>query len=342
MQGQGGAGAALRVLIVKLSSLGDVIQTLPAVHDLRAAHPEAVVDWVVEEGFAPLLRANADGLARVIAIAQRRWRRSRFSAATRAERARFAEELRAQRYDAVIDFQGLIKSALVARTARLTASGLRYTYGNASEACGYEWPVRYMVNRPIAMPRRVHAVQRYRLLAAGALGYEPQGRAVYDLRCPTGGQGREVMLVHGTTRPDNEWPAERWIELGRRLAAAGWPVCIPHASDAERAWAEAACAAIGPSAQVLPRMSLAELPQRMAACGGVIGVDSGLSHLAVALDLPHVQVFSQPRAWRAGPLGTPHQRAVGGEQAPDVNEVWQAWQDVWAASVARLQPEHLA
>lgn len=325
----------MRVLIVKLSSLGDVIQTLPALHDLRAAHPGVAVDWVVEEAFAPLLRGNVEGIERVIAIAQRRWRRTRFQEQTRADRARFVDELRAQAYDAVIDFQGLIKSALVARSARLAQGGLRYTYGNASESCGYEWPVRYMVDRPVAMPLRVHAVQRYRLLAAGALGYEVQGPARYDLRHTSGSGAREVMLAHGTTRPDNEWPAASWIDLGHRLQAEGWPVRIPQASDAELAWAETVCAAIGQGAEVLPRMSLAELPQRMAACAGVIGVDSGLSHLAVALDLPHVQIFSQPRAWRAGPVNTPHQLPVGGAQAPSVDEVWRAWQAAWAAAPGR-------
>ena len=324
----------MRILFVKLSSLGDVIQTLPALHDVRAAFPSATVDWVAEEAFAPLLAANADGLARVIPIAQRRWRHSRFAAATRAERAGFAARLQAEPYDAVIDFQGLIKSALVARMARLAPGGSRYTYANASEACGYEWPVRYMVNKPIPMPRRVHAVQRYRLLAAGALGYEPRGRADYDLRLPRGGQGREVMLVHGTTRPDNEWPQGHWVALGQRLQAGGWPVRIPYANDAERAFAEDTCAAIGEGAQVLPRMSLAELPARMAACAGVVGVDSGLSHLAVALDLPHVQIFSQPRAWRAGPVDTPHQLPVGGDHTPGVDEVWHTWERAWAARPA--------
>src|SRR5690606_4987885 len=109
---------------------------------------------------------------------------------------------------------------------------------------------------------------------------------------------------------------------------AGLRVCVPHAGEAERLRAAQIVEALGSGALLLPAMSLAELPQRMAACGGVIGVDSGLSHLAVALDLPHVQLFSQPRAWRAGPVGREHQRAVGGERAPTVDEVWDAWQAV--------------
>ncbi|MDB6001539.1 MAG: lipopolysaccharide heptosyltransferase [Rhizobacter sp.] len=322
----------MRVLIVKMSSLGDIVQTLPALHDLKAALPHATFDWLAEEAFAPLLETNAEGLADVIRIGLRRWRHSWLSAPTRAERRAFIARLQAHRYDAVLDFQGLIKSALVARRALLAPGGKRYTYGNRSEECGYEWPVRYMVDVPHPMPKRVHAVQRYRLLAAALYGGEPSGRPVYDLGCPRGGKGRDVMLAHGTTRADNEWPATDWIDIGRRLVANGWAVRLPHAGDVERAWAQGVCEGIGEGAQLMPRMSLAELPARMAEMAGVIGVDSGLSQLAVALDLPHVQLFSQPRAWRAGPVGTPHQLPVGGERAPDADAVWQAWQAVWAAA----------
>lgn len=320
----------MRILIVKLSSLGDVIQTIPALHDLRSADPSAVVDWVVEEAFAPLLSANVDGIARVLPIAQRRWRKNRFDAQVRAERAAFTNLLQEQRYDAVIDFQGLVKSALVARSALLTPGGHRYTYGNASEACGYEWPVRYLLDRAVPMPRRVHAVQRYRLLSASVQGREVSGPPIYDMQVRVNRGSREIMLAHGTTRADNEWPVESWIAIGGRLIDTGLRVCVPHAGAAERDRAAQIVDALGAGALLLPAMSLADLPQRMAACGGVIGVDSGLSHLAVALDLPHVQLFSQPRAWRAGPVGREHQRAVGGDRAPAVDEVWNAWQAVWA------------
>ena len=112
------------------------------------------------------------GIERILPIAERRWRRRLFGADTLRERRAFKAELQRERYDAVIDFQGLIKSALVARRARLAPGGHRYTYANRSELCGYEWPVRFMVDRPLPMERRVHAVRRYRLLAARALGYD--------------------------------------------------------------------------------------------------------------------------------------------------------------------------
>ena len=113
----------MRVLIVKLSSLGDVVQTMPVVHDILAAFPRAQIDWVVEEAFAPLVQ-EVSGVRRVLPIAQRRWRKSWFSAPTKAERAAFTQLLQAQDYDAVIDFQGLIKSALVARSAQLASADI--------------------------------------------------------------------------------------------------------------------------------------------------------------------------------------------------------------------------
>ncbi|MFM6990035.1 MAG: lipopolysaccharide heptosyltransferase I [Rhodoferax sp.] len=327
----------MRVLIVKLSSLGDVVQTLPVVHDILAAFPHARIDWVVEEAFAPLVQ-EVSGVRRVLPIAQRRWRKSWFSAPTKAERAAFTHLLQAQGYDAVIDFQGLIKSAVVARSARLAKGGFRATYANASELCSYEWPVRWLLDRLVPMPKRIHAVARYRLLAAKALGYSVDDAPVYPLMAWSGAatpqEGLGVVLAHGTTRADNEWPESDWIALGRTLIAQGHMVELPHAGALERARVERIALALGPQARIWPALTLAEVAQRMSRCSGVVGVDSGLSHMAVALDLPHVQIFSQARAWRAGPVGCAYQVAVGGNVAPTVDRVWGAWQQVQSAHAA--------
>lgn len=322
----------MRVLIVKLSSLGDVVQALPLVHDLRSHVAGVTIDWVVEEAFAPLLGEVA-GIERIVPIGLRRWRRNFFGGAARAQQRAFAAQLKAEAYDAVIDCQGLVKSALVARQARLAPGGHRYTFANGSELCGYEWPVRYMVDRPVPMERRVHAVRRYRLLAARALGYGIDGvppRVDWRFAAPAE-TGRDVLFAHGTTRSDNEWPEAEWADIGRRLAAQGFRVVLPQVGAVEGARVQRLVAAIGPAVEVLPPMKLDALARRMAACVGVIGVDSGLSHLAVALDLPHVQIFSQPRVWRAGPVDSAYQLPVGGEAAPAPDAVWAAWQRAWAA-----------
>jgi heptosyltransferase-1 len=323
----------MNILIVKLSSLGDVIQTIPVVQDVLLHFPEAQIDWVVEEAFAPLV-SRVRGVRRVVPVAQRRWRKSRWSAQTRAERQAFWQLLQAQAYDAVIDFQGLIKSAWLARGARLLPGGFSATYGNASDACSYEWPVRLLLQRALPMPQRIHAVARYRLLAGLALGYTPAGTAHYAINRPTGPPQATVVLAHGTTRADNEWPEADWLELARRLGGQGFRIALPQSNALELALVTRLAQALQGQADVWPAMGLPELMDRMAQSAGVIGVDSGLSHMAVALGLAHVQIFSQPRAWRAGPVGCPHQVAVGGEQAPDVDTVWQAWLGVHQAANA--------
>ena len=331
----------MRILIVKLSSLGDVVQTMPVVHDIRQAFAQAQIDWVVEEAFAPLVQ-EVSGLRRVLPIAQRRWRKSWFAAPTRHERAAFIKVLQDQAYDAVIDFQGLVKSALVARSARLLAGGFRATYANASESCAYEWPVRWLLDRPVSMPQRIHAVARYRLLAAQALGYQVDGPNTYPLALlatdAVSDERYGVVLAHGTTRADNEWPEGDWITLGQQLVAQGHTVELPQVGALELARVQRIARALGPQAHVWPALSLAQVAQRMAASRGVIGVDSGLSHLAVALDLPHVQIFSQDRAWRAGPVGCAHQVAIGGASPPGVAQVWAAWQSVCGAQARSKAP----
>jgi heptosyltransferase I len=338
----------MNILLVKLSSLGDVIQTLPVLHDLEAwwrglqatepaQRTQALhIDWVVEESFAPLV-AKAVGVRRVIPVALRRWRRGLGLAKTRAEWRAFRSDLQSTRYDAVVDCQGLTKSALVARLALLAAGGVRGSFANRSEACGYEWPVKFLLPHNQAMPQRIHAVARTRLLAAKLLGYSVQGVAQVAFRNlpqidrPARDQ---VFLAHGTTRVDNEWALERWAALAQRLVADGCCLVLAHSNAREQQFCEALAQQHPAATQTLPRMGLAEVLDAMSLCQGVIGVDSGLSHLAVALGLPHVQIFSQDRAWRAGPVGVAHQLALGGRHTPGVDEVWQAWCQVRASKNA--------
>ena len=321
----------MRVLVVKLSSLGDVIQTLPVLHDILARYPQAQIDWVVEEAFADLLR-TVPAISRVIPIAQRRWRRAPWSLEARRGWSAFWADLHTQPYDVVIDFQGLIKSARVARRARLTPGGYSITYANASDWCAFEWPVRYMLKRSAPMEKTIHAVARYRSLAARAWGQNPDSvlahAPVYPWPVARASHPRCIVLSHGTTRADNAWPMAQWLVLAQCLVAEGWTVALPQANDSEAQWAAQLQSAIGDACVVWPRMGLADLRQCMAESGGVIGVDSGLAHLAVALDLPTVIIFSQPRVARAGPIGRAHQTAVGGDTPPEPPVVWAAWQSV--------------
>lgn len=318
----------MNILIVKLSSLGDVVHAMPAVQDIRAGVPGARIAWVVERGFAPLVE-RCEGVARAIPCELRRWRQAPLAAATRAEWRAFRQDLRREAYDAVIDLQGLTKSALVARMARLAPGGRRFAMANRTEGSSYEAPTRWLADVAVAVEPHSHAVQRSRQLCAAALGYALPARLHFGLGQGVPEGARQVVLVHGTSREDKCWPEEHWVELGRRLLAAGCTVGLPHGSEAERQRSERIAQALGPGAEVWPRIPLDALVQRMGRCAGAIGVDSGLSHIAVALDLPHVQVYNFDTAWRTGPLATQtKQRSVYAQPTPSVEAVWQAWSAV--------------
>jgi heptosyltransferase-1 len=318
----------LKILIVKLSSLGDVVHTMPAVQDLRAAFPAARIDWVVERGFAPLVQ-RCEGVQRVIPCELRRWRKAPLAGATRAEWRAFRADLDREGYDAVIDLQGLTKSALVARMARLAPGGRRYAMGNRSAGSSYEAPTRWVADVAVPVEPRSHAVQRARAVCAAALGYAIGGPPHYGLAAAGAGtRDNTVVLIHGTSRADKCWPQEHWIALGRRLIADGHALGLPHGSDEERARSEQLARALGPQAAVWPRLSLDALTDRMGRSAGAIGVDSGLSHIAVALDLPHVQIYNFDTAWRTGPLDATRQRSVHAAPAPSVEAVWDAWRAV--------------
>jgi heptosyltransferase-1 len=320
----------LNLLIVKLSSLGDVVHAMPAVQDLRTAFPQARIDWVVERGFAPLVQ-RCEGVRRPIPCELRKWRQAPLSRETRAAWRAFRADLHQEAYDAVLDLQGLTKSALVAHMARLAPGGKRYAMANRTEGSSYEAPTRWVADVAIPLEPKSHAVQRGRDLCGRALGYAPRGAPRYGLGRAGDVHGDTVVLVHGTSRADKCWPEAHWVELGQRLLAQGHALALPHGSDEERARSERLAQALGPRAQAWPRLPLDELTQRMAGCAGAIGVDSGLSHIAVALELPHVQVYNFDTAWRTGPIGSAHQRSVYAVPAPSVDAVWQAWQDVAAA-----------
>jgi heptosyltransferase I len=329
----GSGRRAVRVLIVKLSSLGDVVHAMPVVDDIRQVHPNALIDWVVEPAFAPLLR-RVDGVHAVIECALRRWRRAWWTAQVRREWLAFRQALAATRYDAVIDLQGLTKSALIARVAQ----GVSYGLANRTEGSSFEAPARWLVDHAIRIEPHTHALDRSRLLVARALGYTLQGAPQFGLRSlARAGARRTLVFVHGSSRDDKLWPEAHWIALGQQLMAQGWQVALPHAGAEERLRAQRLAAALGIGCQVWPAMDLDALTDRMGATHGVIGVDSGLSHIAVALDLPHVQIYNFSTAWRTGPQashGHRHQVSVQGQPTPDVAVVWDAWQQVQSVLTA--------
>jgi len=349
----------LKILIVKLSSLGDVVHAMAAVQDICHTYPQAQLDWVVERGFAPLVR-RCKGVHRVIPCELRRWRKAPLSDQTRLEWRAFKLELQQDAYDAVIDLQGLAKSALVCWLARVSHFGKRYAMANQTDGSSYEAPTRWVANVAISLPAHSHAVTRSRQLCSAALGYtlpfhmsfgllahtDKALEATKNIALRTGMKG-VVALVHGTSRADKQWPLTHWRTLAARLNAAGFWVAMPHGSDAEEQSSQAIAQGLT-HAQAWPRLSLDALSDALANCAGVIGVDSGLSHIAVALDLPHVQIYNFDTDWRTGPLTAPiappaglplglpapppqRQCSVYAQPTPSVEAVWQAWLDVSAA-----------
>ena len=329
------AAGALRILIVKLSSLGDVVHALPVIADIRTAYPRARIDWVVEPGFAPLLQ-RVDGLAEVIECPLRRWTRAGlWRRSIVGEMRAFARRLRRERYDAIVDLQGLSKSAVIARLARGPSFGL----ANRTEGASHEAPARWLVTTAIRVEPHSHALDRSRELVAAALGTRADGAPNFGLRARpldpgAGERSRVVVLIHGSSRADKLWPEKSWIELGLRLADQGWTVALPQSGAEEGQRARAIAAAIGGDCVVWPALDLGAFIDRLAATGGAIGVDSGPSHIAVALGLPHVQLYNFPTAWRTGPQprhGAGVQVAVEGDPAPTVAAVWAAWKGVQGA-----------
>lgn len=325
--GRSGRRGEGRVLIVKLSSLGDVVHAMPAVQDIRRAWPNLHIDWVVERAFAPLV-ARCEGVEHVIPIDLRRWRKAPFAASTRQAWRAFRADLSAQAYDVVVDLQGLTKSALVARLARLTPLGRRYAMANRTEGSGYEAPTRWVADETVRLEPHVHAVQRARLICAKAFSYQVDGPARFGLVShPKALERATVALVHGSSRADKQWPRTHWLELGRMLNAQGFRVALVHGNEPERA-ASVAMAQAMPDAVVWPAMDLDALIDHLGGCAGVVGVDSGISHIAVALDVPHVQIYNFDTDWRTGPQAQNAHRQISvyAMPHPTIDAVWQEWE----------------
>ena len=315
----------MRVLLVKLSSLGDVVHSLPAAMDLQAQVPDIHIDWVVEPAFAPLLKL-CPAVKRIIPCDMRQWRKHWWRTDTRQAWASFQQDLQSTAYDAVIDLQGLSKSALVAKLAKLTANGKRYAMANRTEGSGYEAPTRWVADVAVSCEWHSHAIDRARHVCAQALGYALPNPLQTGLQAlphqdvPT----RTVAFVHGSSRLDKAWPLANWQSLALALQQQGFALALPHANDSELQTAQAVASAC-PSAVIWPRCDLVELTHRLAACAGVVGVDSGVSHIAVALGLPHVQIYNFETAWRTGPQNCAWQQSVFAKPTPSTAAVLSTW-----------------
>jgi lipopolysaccharide heptosyltransferase I len=312
-----------KILLVKTSSLGDVIHNLPVASDIHRQLPEARVDWLVEEPYAALVALHP-AVRRVIPVAMRRWRRGLLGHRTWKEIAEFRRLSQAEAYDAVVDTQGLMKSALLARAARGRHHG--FDAASAREPLAARL---YDVTHHVA--RGQHAVRRNRLLAAAALGYRVGDGFDYGIVAPDAADPDPYcVLLHGSSRADKLWPEESWIELGARIEARGMRSLLPWGSDEERRRSERIAA--GLKRAVVPGpMPLDRLAGTLRGARGVAGVDTGLTHLAAALARPVAAIYCATDPRLTGVVGASAARNVGGPgHAPTPAEVWEALADAGA------------
>ena len=288
---------------------------MPAISEARAHLPQARFAWLVEEAYAPLVALHP-AVGDVIPVAWRRWRHALAAPATWREIAASRKTLRASRYDAVVDTQGLIRSAVMAKSAR----GVRHGYDRDSirePLASLFYDVRHKVSRDL------HAIERNRILTGLALGYRPQGAPRYGLDRGQLRQGDEryAVLLHATARAEKEWPVASWIALGHALARHGIALLLPWGNDGERARALQIAGAVD-GARVADRMPLDGMARLIAGADFVVGVDTGLLHVAAALGVPRVAIFygSEPSLTR--PVGPGPIEVVGAKSAtPSVEQV---------------------
>ncbi|CAM3941300.1 lipopolysaccharide heptosyltransferase RfaC [Xenorhabdus thuongxuanensis] len=279
----------MRVLLVKTSSMGDVLHTLPALTDAKQQLPDIQFDWVVEEGFAQIPTWH-NAVGNVIPVAIRRWRKNWFRKDIREERALFRQQLQQHQYDAVIDAQGLLKSAfLVTRLAH----GPKHGYDRKSIR---EPIASFFYDHCHAVSKQQHAVERTRALFADSLSYKKPSEqgdyaiARHFLNQQTSSQHHYLVFLHATTRDEKHWPENHWRQLIADIQATGMRIKLPW--GAEHEYQRALRLAEGFShVDVLPKLTLAEVAHVLAGAQAVISVDTGLSHLTAALDRPNITLF---------------------------------------------------
>ncbi|QWE08897.1 lipopolysaccharide heptosyltransferase I [Polynucleobacter ibericus] len=336
-----------KILLVKLSSLGDVLHNLPIVWDLRARLPDAQIDWVVEEGYVhlltPLLSKEGNdgfkGIDRIIPFGLRRWKKNLLKLSTWKEFFAFKRSLQQVSYDVIIETQGLLKSALVCSLAKKSPTAVVAGLANATEFSGYEPVARAFYNQSVQVPTQCHAVDRSRWVMCSALDWALLERSsapqfypvqyIQSLPSPTQALSQQlvapyVLCFHSTAREAKRWPNGHWIALGQKLSSRGYQVVLPWGNLAERAVSEEIAAQI-PNALVPPAFSIEDAFAVIAGAALTVGVDTGLTHLAAALNKPTVEIYCDSPLWKTEGYWSNNIRNVGDiQKPPKVAEVLQA------------------
>jgi heptosyltransferase-1 len=340
------ASQSPKILLVKLSSLGDVLHNLPIVWDLRKRLPEAQIDWIVEEGYVHLLEPLKTteafrGIDRIIPVAFRRWRKNLFSIKIWREFFAMRTVLQATTYDVVLETQGLLKSAVVCVLAKKSNHAVVAGLGNATEHSGYEPMARMFYTQSVQVPVKCHAIDRSRWVMCSAFDWPllnrndepplfyPQQFVVKLTpllfeglkKTDKGTPAPYVACFHSTARAAKRWPTEHWVELGKALSSQGYQVILPWGNDAEMK-VSALIASQIPGAIVPRAFSIEEAYRLVAHAALTIGVDTGLTHLAAVLDKPTIEIYCDSPKWKTEGYWSEVITNVGDyKKAPSLEEV---------------------
>ncbi len=294
----------MRVLLIKTSSMGDVIHALPALTDAMRALPGIRFDWVVEEAFQEI-PAWHPAVDRVIPVALRRWRKHPLKAIFSGEWKRFKQALREEHYDLILDSQGLLKSAWLASKAK----GLHVGFDKASAR---EPLASQFYKQVVTVGREKHAIIRQREFFAQALAYPVPScppDSGFSQKWHPDEQQPYIVLLHGTSWSSKEWPEENWVELAKLAAGSGYRVKLAWGSAEEKHRAERIAKASGGT--VLGCLDLGGMLRELSAASRVIGVDSGLAHLAAALAVPAMTLYGASDSEKTGAIGIRQKNLIG-------------------------------
>ena len=324
--------ASPKILLVKLSSLGDVLHNLPIVWDIRARLPNAQIDWVVEEAYVHLLtpllsQKSFQGIDRIIPFGLRRWKREMLSAKSWQEFFSFKRELQQVSYDIIIETQGLLKSALVCALAQKSPHAVVTGLANATEFSGYEPISLAFYNQSVQVPFQCHAVDRSRYVACSALDLPLINRTEKAQFYPShyidsivipkviGLKKPYILFFHSTAREAKRWANDNWISLGKKLSALGYQVVLPWGSSAEEKISNGLAEQI-PGSLVPNAFSIQEAFAVIANAALVVGVDTGLTHLSAVLNKPTVEIYCDSPRWKTEGYWSEKIRNVGDIKAP--------------------------
>jgi heptosyltransferase I len=283
----------MRILIIKMSSLGDIIHALPAITEIKHNLPNSHITWLVEPGFKEIATWHS-GVDHVITMPLRHLKQNLKSAASYLSVIAQLKLLQEQQFDIIIDAQGLLKSALIARISNGISVG--FCKKSAREPI-----VSALYDKTITVHKNQHAVLRTKHLCASACGYTPDQQVNYNLNQKNSKRNNNIILFHGTTWPNKHYPPENWQKLIKIIAADGYNILLPWGNAVEHERAQMLSNLT--SAQVLPKLTLTEIKDIIAASKGAIGVDTGLSHLAAATATPCVAIYGPTSPDRAKNYG---------------------------------------